>query len=221
MEIARARHTGRWRVVRLERGAYSELVGPAIAGPRNPLAVPTMRTIRPLLVPFLLAGCASTSSSPGTRPSTETIAVGRVGARITHDQVPNAQATLPMGIAEVARALPDVYTAMGLPVRTQDAQSISTGLFVARSRLNGKRPSASLACGTQRGVENADAYEVVLQVQTRLTPLGNTTTTVESTVQATARPRGTDGSNPVTCSSSGAIEGEILRALGGPPVSVR
>jgi hypothetical protein len=169
-----------------------------------------MRNVLPF-VPILLAGVVA--AAPAAGQNNETIAVGRVGARITHDAVPNAEATLPHPITGVAQALPDIYASLGFPVRSQDAQSISTGLFVGRSRIARRRLSVHLACGTQRGIENADAYEVTLQVQTRLIPVGNTTTTVASTVQASAQPRGTAGSNPVTCSSNGTIEAAILAAL--------
>jgi hypothetical protein len=164
-------------------------------------------------ISLMLVGCAAAGTMETGGMRTERVAIGSGGVRLTQDQVANAHLTVAIPAARVAQLLPDIYASLGFPVQAQNEVSIATGMFVPRGRIAEKRLSAHLMCGTSRGMENADTYEVTLQVQTRLIPAGTTSTTIESLVQATARPRGTAGSNPLTCSSNGTIEAAIVSAL--------
>jgi hypothetical protein len=78
--------------------------------------------------------------------------------------------------------------------------------------LNGVRLSRYLDCGATVSVPNADSYAVTLQATTRLAPVTDATTRVETLVQATARPRDTAG-NRVTCTSTGVLERQIAAHL--------
>ncbi len=171
------------------------------------------------LIPLaLLAGCGpSISVSPaGRQVGTLTLEdpSGTLGPLPVASTQSYATGSVAVPLAEARAALPSVYETLGL----QGAGPAGDDRFVAPRRqvtrsLAGTRLSRYLDCGSTVSMANADHYAVTLQVSTQLAAAGASSTTVATFLQATARPVGTSG-EPVSCTSTGALEREIATRIG-------
>jgi len=171
------------------------------------------------LIPLaLLVGCGPTLSvSPaGRQVGTLTLEDpgGSLGPLPVASTQTYATGSAAVPLAEARAALPAVYDALGL----QGAGPAGDDRFVAPRRqvtrsLAGTRLSRYLDCGSTVSMANADHYAVTLQVSTQLSAAGAASTTVTTLLQATARPVGTAG-EPVSCTSTGALEREIVTGIG-------
>lgn len=174
-------------------------------------------------LPFMIVACAPADPSlaPLPRgPQAETLQVQNEirGIRLTREGTLPPR-TVPLPREKALAGLRAAYDSAGLPVRGEDAGegTLSTGHFTVNGRLKNVRLSRLLSCGTQRGMENADSYEVVMVVASQVTALGEGQSSVSTSVQGSAAPRGTGGSNRITCSSTGQLEARLaqLVILGG------
>lgn len=171
-------------------------------------------------LPLTIAACAP-SATPGPAPasrgaSVETMQVQNEirGVRLTREGTIAPQ-TVPLPRDRAMAGLRAAYDSIGLPVAQEDAAAgtLSTGNFTVNGRLGNIRLSRLLSCGTQRGLENADSYEVVMVVSSQVTAAGDAQSSVSTSVQGWAAPRGTAGSNRLTCSSTGQLEGRLAQLV--------
>lgn len=114
----------------------------------------------------------------------------------------------------VWRALPRVYELLGIPDAAADPERQIFGNREFRvRRLERERLSRYIDCGTGiTSVPQADTYSVTMSVVTRLAPAQDGWTMIETTVEATARPRDVSG-NAVYCPSSGKLEARVFELV--------
>jgi len=166
----------------------------------------------------ILAGCASGSGTSDDRPVRH--ATVRVETNVsTHELEMTVEPTALLRVVEfpaqrVWEVLPAVYADLGL--RNARADESRLTLQVNRLEVNRNlgraRLSQYLDCGTTLSMANADQYAVTLGASTRLVPVNEGSTRIESVVTATARPIDTAGG--VTCLSRGVLERRIAEEVG-------
>lgn len=174
-------------------------------------------------LPLMIAACApAASTEPAEAPRVEmrraesTIA----GAKVAHESMMAPQ-SLAMPRAQAWTGVRAAFETMGLKANGVDeaAGILSTGNFTANGRLKGGRLSRYLACGSNHGLENADSYEVEMIVSTQVAAAGDASTTLATTVQGWAKPRGTGGSNRITCNSTGQLEARLAELVRTAPAA--
>lgn len=173
-----------------------------------------------------LAGCAGSQSSvvsAGERPVRVGTAGGTYEARV-NDVVRAAEMEVGAPPARVWAVLPGVFGELGLAYNGIDdkARQLELRAVRVRGRLGKTRVSQYLTCGTSlaTGGNNADMYDVTLNVVSRVGPGADSTRAMVRTyVTATARPVAVSGSE-VACGTTGQLEETIgklaaVRAGGG------
>lgn len=174
-----------------------------------------MRLTRPLsLLPLLLAATAC-ASTPGAAPapSDRVLAVdadGRVIRRSALDERAHASFAAPMD--KVWSALVLSYADAGIPPTIVDrarGQYGNTGL--ALSRRFACRPLGDFfECGAGMTGPYVDSGRLTATVVTSLARASDSTTTASTAVTGTLKRNDGATSDPITCSSTGALE-ELLR----------
>lgn len=182
-----------------------------------------MTPARPLFsfVPLLfasLAACASSStatSSLPARPSSQTagLSTGGQSIRVTSNATANVT-TLPYPIESIWSLMPLVYDSLNVPIGKVEpgVHTIGNDGFKIRQRLGKTSLSRYIDCGQAQIGPNADSYDVVLTVVTQLTPNNDKTTTVATSVLASAKPV-TYNQGYSQCSTKGGLEAKVLSVL--------
>lgn len=107
-----------------------------------------------------------------------------------------------------------MFDSLGVAVSTVDQAQhvIGNDALKVRQRL-GKAPlSRYLDCGQTQIGPNADSYDVVLTLLVHLQPNGVGSTTLLSTVEATAKPIAY-AQSASACSSKGALESRLTTLI--------
>lgn len=175
---------------------------------------------RAVLLPLLLLAACAPAAAPSAGPrqvSTVTIEdpSGTLGSLSVSGSPRYGGGSVAVPLAQARAALPAVYEALGLRGGGPTAANGYAAPRVQATRsLAGVRLSRYLDCGSTLSVANADQYAVTLHVATRLSGTTPSATLAETLVQATAKPIGTSGET-VACTSTGALEREVARRLGG------
>lgn len=165
-----------------------------------------------------LSGCASTGTAPARPDSQQTVRVVGAGGAVqfsaSHPTLSARAATIPMPVEQVWRAMPAVYESLGIPVGRLDAESRVVGNpgIKLRRRLGSVPLTRYLNCGSTQGGPSAETYEVHLSMLTQAQPGAPGSTTVATTVEATARPVTLAGES-VRCASTGALEARVVEVL--------
>ena len=124
--------------------------------------------------------------------------------------------TLWSGLDRTWKVMPSVFATLEIPIESFNSETGvigNSGLKLYR-RL-GKTPlTRVLDCGSTQIGPNADSYEVMLSVLTKIqrSRADTSNTTVATTVEATARPIQFRG-DPVRCTSKGLLEARLLEVL--------
>jgi hypothetical protein len=175
-----------------------------------------MRTIA-ALASICLAACAPPQAPTTATPETERVRMGgtATGLRLSSNTVARAD-TVWTSLDRIWKVLPAVYGVLEVPIEKFDAESNTIGHSSLKLyRRLGKIPlTRYLDCGATQIGPNADSYEVLLTVLTRLTrPRADTSNTaVVTTVEAMARPIQFRG-DYVRCTSKGALEARVVEVL--------
>jgi hypothetical protein len=176
-----------------------------------------MRACAILAVTGLIA-CAPQTHAPSTStPESERVRMGGSPAmlRLSSSTVARAD-TVWLPIDRVWTAMPSVYAVLEVPIERFDAEaSVIGNSSLKLYRRLGKTPlTRYLDCGQTQIGPNADSYEVLLTVLTKLSrPQADTANTaVVTTVEAMARPIQFRG-DYVRCSSKGALEARVIEVL--------
>jgi hypothetical protein len=101
------------------------------------------------------------------------------------------------------------YTGLRIPVTRYDENMLWIGGSTEPLGLiGGRKPSAWLDCGHGMAEQYADAYLVTFSIATRVVLLDAKSSTVQSLVMASARPRDVSTA-PFKCSTKGDLEDRI------------
>lgn len=166
----------------------------------------------------LLLGATACASSQHAAPSTgvaqQTFSIAGDAGAITVTKTVTAQTTKLAGSVDDAwKALPQVLDSLGVRATLVDPAQHLVGVEQMKIRVNlGKTPlSRYLDCGQTQIGPNADSYEVLLTVKSRVTPAaeGSQLSTI---VDAVARPI-SFRQNYSSCSTTGLLETRIADAM--------
>ncbi len=125
-----------------------------------------------------------------------------------------SSSSVPARVDSVWMTLPIVFEQLGVPTTVVDRAGYRIGntRFTPR-RIEGKRLSQYIECGY--GVtssNNADTYFVTMSLATYLTAREDGGTLIQTSIEASARPREVSG-NSVRCASKGTLETRILELV--------
>jgi hypothetical protein len=173
-----------------------------------------VRTLAALSL-LALAACAA-SQGPPARVETVRVVDGTGGVTqlsVTHINRASA-VTLDLSADQLWRALPAVYDKLAIPVTqlNQTNRVIGNPAFKARRQLGGTSLTRYFDCGRTQDRPSAETYEISIAALTSVQPKENGTATVQTTLQATARPVTFSGGS-VQCSSTGGMESRIVELL--------
>ena len=105
------------------------------------------------------------------------------------------------------------FETLNLETPTVDARAFSIGNRGCRARrIEGKRLSTYLQCGSSISRPNADQYEVTLQRMVQLLDAPGGSTTVRTTLDAYARSR-SSSVNAIHCTSKGRFERRVVELI--------
>ncbi|MBX9929106.1 MAG: hypothetical protein K2X99_09355 [Gemmatimonadaceae bacterium] len=165
-----------------------------------------------LLSTLVAAGCSPPSTLDSSGVSTvRVVGTGGGGTAVNAQAVTFANdALIKASALALWKALPAAYDSVGITFGILDAARLSGGHsdLRPRRRLGKAALSTLLDCGSAQGAPSADSYDVRLSVLSQLTRVTDSTTTLSTLVQATARPISTAG-DPVRCTTTGVLEGRI------------
>lgn len=170
------------------------------------------------LTMVVLMGCASGSASLPSATTRSRTTIETTTGKYTVEQVTTPDVmkqALPASLDAVWAALPAAYGDLHIPIDGIDPSShmIGSGNITAQGSFAGTHLSRLLDCGVGAvGTQNADRFEVHLNVRTQLTANASGGTLVQTLIEATARDAGTSTS-AVRCSTTGTLERRIAEVL--------
>jgi hypothetical protein len=157
------------------------------------------------------AACASSkSAAPDVGAAQHTFSIAGDAGAMTVTRMATAQTTaLPGSVDDAWTALPQVLDSLGVRVTLIDPVQHLVGVEQMKIRVNlGKAPlSRYLDCGQTQIGPNADSYEILLTVKSRITSVA-TGSQVSTLVDAVARPIAFR-QNYSSCSTTGLLETRI------------
>lgn len=108
-------------------------------------------------------------------------------------------------------ALQQVYTTLNIPIGELDQASRTIGNSVLRIRRRiGDVPTMrALDCGGDSGMPNAETYQLLLTLKSRVITNDAGGSVVQTTLEGTGRNPTTSASSDVRCSSKGVLEKRI------------
>jgi hypothetical protein len=108
-------------------------------------------------------------------------------------------------------ALQEAYTTLGIPVTELNQQSrlIGNNAYRVRRRIGDVPTMRALDCGGDSGMPNAETYQLLLTVKSRIIPNDAGGSVVQTTLEGTGKNATTAASSDVRCSSMGALEKRI------------
>lgn len=164
-----------------------------------------------LMLVAVLAGCGPATREQGSAgdPVRSTLRVGNAPPVEIHTSAGVGQRTFGAPADRIWALLPEVFAILDIPVTTGDARRAQFGNegYLAR-RVEGKRMSSYVDCGTSLSGVMADTHDITLMALVRLAPADDGGTVVMAIVDATGRPRATGG-NSIHCQSKGVLEKRI------------
>lgn len=207
-------------------------VGPMItqhplprAARRTRLAVKTSAvTACAVMAGILTAGCASGGARRG-----DEMGGAQVQTAVLQNSSGAARGLNMVAVTDVNRtmvaATPDkafqalsaAYATLNIPVTdiNQQARTLGNTAFRVRRRIGDVPTMRALDCGGDSGMPNAETYQLILVIQSKVIPNDAGGSVVLSTVEGTGRNPTTAASSDVRCSSQGLLEkriGELVKA---------
>jgi hypothetical protein len=196
----------------------SKLV-PAIRRGRQP----RLRPARSATVIFVAAvlgavGCVAKTGSATSDFSGSTVQTAMLqnaqGAAIGINMVSTTEVNSVLINAPVEnawKALQEVYTTLAIPVAelNQQTRTIGNSAYRVRRRIGDVPTMRALDCGGDSGMPNAETYQLLLTVKSRIIPNDAGGSVVQTTLEGTGRNATTSAGSDVRCSSMGALEKRI------------
>lgn len=188
------------------------------------MTVGATRTRIGLLAPLAVAltlGCGSSGRSPqlGGGAGVTPQAVQGVGGGLNTVSMAsggNASSTeISASIEEVWGAVQAAYTVLNIPITLRQKETFLVGntSYRVRRRVGDLAMIRVLDCGGDRGMPNAETYQITMSVQSQLSPGESGGTVLQTLVEASARGVTTNTMNDVRCSSEGALERRIAELV--------
>ena len=108
-------------------------------------------------------------------------------------------------------ALQEAYATLTIPVTelNQQSRTIGNAAYRIRRRIGDVPTMRALDCGGDSGMPNAETYQLVLTVKSRIIPNDAGGSVVQTTLEGTGKNATTAASSDVRCSSMGALEKRI------------
>ncbi|WP_309669975.1 hypothetical protein [Gemmatimonas sp.] len=165
-----------------------------------------------------VTGCASTSASKsgdfGTSSVQTAIIQNTQGAATGINMVSTTEVNSVLINAPVEKAwaaLQEAYATLTIPVTelNQQTRTIGNNTFRVRRRIGDVPTMRALDCGGDSGMPNAETYQLLLTVKSRIIPNDAGGSVVQTTLEGTGKNATTAASSDVRCSSMGALEKKI------------
>ena len=114
-------------------------------------------------------------------------------------------------------ALQSAYVTLGIPVTelNQQQRTIGNPTYRIRRRIGDVPTMRALDCGGDSGMPNAETYQLLLTVKSRVIANEAGGSVVQTTLEGTGRNATTSASSDVRCSSMGALEKRIADLVKG------
>ena len=179
------------------------------ASSRGRFALP-LSALAAVLLLSATSACASSSDPPGRAvPQRSVVRLGNAATVEMYNEAGMGESTILAPSRDVWRVLTDVYERLEIPVTKRTPSMLEMGnLGYKARRVEGRRMSRYVDCGSNLTGQLANSYEVTLSVITRLTDGPEGATVVTTTVDAFGKPRGTSG-NEVHCQSRQTLEKRV------------
>jgi hypothetical protein len=173
----------------------------------------------PLIMALSLgaAGCAKSTDLSPIGTGTQSVSVVTSGAtqtiQVRQDDPTNTQ-VIDQPMEAIWRVLPAVYDSLGIAITTVNTTSRVIGADGVKMRrsLKGVPLSRYFDCGATQIGQNADDYEITLTLLTRARAASPTSTRVEVSTVATARPIARR-QNPQNCTILGTLDAKLFETL--------
>lgn len=184
------------------------------------------RRVHPALPAIVLllgaSGCASTSAGTsgdfgGNRVQTAVLQNTQGAARginmVSTTEVNSALINAP--VEKAWTALQAAYVTLGIPVTdlNQQSRTIGNNTYRVRRRIGDVPTMRALDCGGDSGMPNAETYQLLLTVKSRIIPNDAGGSVVQTTLEGTGKNATTAASSDVRCSSMGALETRIAELI--------
>lgn len=161
----------------------------------------------------VLSACASSGRPEPATPVSETIRLngGAAGSLTLSPSSSAGETSVAFALDKVWSVLPTVLDTLGIPIGLLDpAQHIvGNAGFKLRRQMGGVLLSRYFNCGETQIGPNADSYDMYLVANVHLTPASDGTTTIETSMDASARP--ISFSQAFTrCTTKGELEKRIV-----------
>jgi hypothetical protein len=114
-------------------------------------------------------------------------------------------------------ALQSAYATLGIPVTelNQQQRTIGNPAYRIRRRIGDVPTMRALDCGGDSGMPNAETYQLLLTVKSRVIANEAGGSVIQTTLEGTGRNATTSASSDVRCSSMGALEKRIADLVKG------
>ncbi len=159
----------------------------------------------------ILAACSSSGSSGRTTPIPQrtTLTVAGSEPTVIHTEAGVGERAFAVPAATVWRTMTDVYAQLEIPVEHMDPATMEIGnLRFQPRRIEGRRMSSYIDCGTNFNGALANLHEVTMSIMTRVEPISADSARVTTVMDAFAVPRSVSG-NQVHCESLLTLEDRV------------
>lgn len=165
-----------------------------------------------------VTGCASKSASKsgdfGTGSVQTAVIQNAQGAATGINMVSTTEVNSVLINAPVDKAwaaLQEVYATLTIPVTelNQQTRTIGNNAYRVRRRIGDVPTMRALDCGGDSGMPNAETYQLLLSVRSRIIANDAGGSVVQTTLEGTGKNATTAASSDVRCSSMGALEKKI------------
>ncbi|HJQ11806.1 MAG TPA: hypothetical protein VJ840_12335 [Gemmatimonadaceae bacterium] len=172
------------------------------------------RTLKELVVAPLafaaLVGCASSGGLPRNDTKIDRVQIqgteSSYDIRLTTDAY-ETKASLDFSADSVWRVVPTAYAAMSIPTEgTDPAHRLFVGNVTAHRRFNSQPLSKYVDCGSSLTGPNADAYDVLMRVQTQVDSVAAGQSLLRTRIEAAGSRA---GGTAVRCISTGELERQL------------
>ncbi len=166
----------------------------------------------------VVTGCASKSASKsgdfGTSSVQTAVIQNAQGAATGINMVSTTEVNSVLINAPVDKAwaaLQEAYATLTIPVTelNQQTRVIGNNAYRVRRRIGDVPTMRALDCGGDSGMPNAETYQLLLSVKSRIIANDAGGSVVQTTLEGTGKNATTAASSDVRCSSMGALEKKI------------
>ncbi len=161
-----------------------------------------------------VAGCATSGTRPAEAPERRTsVRVGSRATAVLHTEGELGEQTLSDPPSEVWAAMPWVFEQLAIPITQFDNARMEIGNPNWRARrIEGRRMSTYLDCGTSLSGPLADTHDVTMMVSVQVQPGEGGGSKVSVVSDAFARPRAVSG-NQVHCVPNRILDNRVAELL--------